>query len=363
MNIINLVDTLDQVNFGIWNAALSTATILKEKWNVDSEVWAPAVEEIPAQLSKKVIFYPLVSTSVNTFDQMLEEKKYPRARTIFISHGCWRYPTRWGAMARKRGYCWIHVPHGMLEPWPLRQKWLQKKIYFFLIEKRLSKKAHVVRAVSQNEFRNLQKYFSNIRYIPNGVPEIIVATGEKWIGEKRIFLFMARLHHKKGVVPLVEAWVEAGFHRNSKLELRIAGPDDGELESLKKIVGTCGPSNITIVGAVYGSQKEKELAEAHFYVLPSYSEGFPTSVLEGMQSGAIPIISEGCNFPEVFSEKLGIETSPGKRDIGNALKQALELETEREKELSAGNQEYVNKNYSLEFIAEQQYMLYKDLLS
>lgn len=173
--------------------------------------------------------------------------------------------------------------------------------------------------------------------------------------KQTVYLFLARLHKKKGIVHLVEAWANEMYSRpNSRLI--IAGPDEGELPKIQSLIH----HNIEYVGPVFGEEKLNLLKRAHYYVLPSYSEGFPTSVVEAMSYGAIPVISEGCNFPQVFAEKLGFEVSTNYRSIQAVFSELKNRDFDQS--LSQRNIEYVNNYLSEEVIGEQLYQLYKNIL-
>ena len=313
MRIINIVDRLDRVNFGIWNAAIATAAELKKQYGVESEVWFPgetkqaAVEELNGALPRA-----LFDSGTLSLNRAVEEAALNPDGDIIVSHGCWQYPTRWGLALKQKGFRWMAVPHGMLEAWSLSQKRLRKWAYFHLVERRALLQADVVRAVGMPEFENLRRNFEKqLVWIANGVPPM--ERGEKHLDpdSPRVFLFMARLHHKKGLAPLLEAWdgLMAGERHNCLL--KIAGPDDGELAFLESfLAASTASSTIQYLGPVYGQEKEELLRGSHFYVLPSHSEGFPTSVLEAMQHGLVPLISPGCNFPDVFERELGLQVMP-----------------------------------------------------
>src|SRR5207249_4774582 len=67
--------------------------------------------------------------------------------------------------------------------------------------------------------------------------------------KKKIFLFMARLHHKKGVLPLVKAWLHSPLQNNANYELVIAGPDEDELKKIKPLLAQS--DNAIYVGPIY----------------------------------------------------------------------------------------------------------------
>lgn len=82
-----------------------------------------------------------------------------------------------------------------------------------------------------------------------------------------------------------------------------------------------------------------------------------------MQNGAIPLISQGCNFPEVFQNNLGIEITPEKSSIEKGLEEAIKLDPSLRKTLALKNKAFVKSHYTISAIAHQQYALYQTLLN
>ena len=166
MRVINIVDELSKVNFGIWNSAISTAGELRAQ-NIDSEIWAfgditlPPGVDITCKLVK--------DEGLKKFAEMAEA--LDPGNDVIVTHGCWRFPTKWGYWFAKKGFVWVYTPHGMLEPWALQQKKVKKKIYLELFEKKWARYAAAIRAVSSTEAANLRSIFpsSKIIHISNGV--------------------------------------------------------------------------------------------------------------------------------------------------------------------------------------------------
>lgn len=252
------------------------------------------------------------------------------------------------------GFTWIYVPHGMLEPWSMKQGLIKKYLYWYLLEKKWVRNADLVRAVSTIEQNNLQKTLNRkVHCVENGV-----VIPEKFYKSKKeeTFLFLSRLHYKKGILPLVQAWCLV-MHDQVNKNLVIAGPDEGELKKIRQYLG----GNIKYIGSVYGQDKAKLLAGSHYFLLPSFSEGFPTSVLEAMSYGLIPLISKWCNFETVFTEKLGYECNPDRKSITGVLE--ILNEKSFDTALSDRNRQYIERNFSQEKIGEKLYQLYKTVIS
>ena len=355
IKIVHIVSSLDKVNFGVWNAAFFGAPFLKRKYNLDTLCWVCRPQDPNDPKLQFPVTYLEKGNSGRALRKLAKEQGLDPGNTVLVSHGCWLTPSRVGYALQRSGYRWIHVPHGMLEPWSLKQGRLKKMIYFRLREKRYIMRADRVRAVSRVEKDNLEKQLGrDVVLVENGVVMPQGSTTKDT--HEAVFLFMARLHYKKGIVPLVRAWRRVMGDETNKM-LAIAGPDEGELEKIRPWL----TRNIRYIGAVYGSEKTEWLARAHYYFLPSHSEGFPTSVLEAMSYGLIPLISRGCNFPQVFDEALGWRAEPDEEQLTELLTRLKTMPYDTT--LSERNRKYIASHYAEEVIGEEMYKLYASLLT
>ncbi len=90
-------------------------------------------------------------------------------------------------------------------------------------------------------------------------------------------LFFGRLGQNKGCYDLLQAASELA-PRHPQLALRMGG--DGELEQVGARAAALRISpHVELLGWVRGADKERALASAMLYVLPSYSEGLPMSAV------------------------------------------------------------------------------------
>jgi glycosyltransferase involved in cell wall biosynthesis len=353
MTVIHVVANVQKINLGVWKAAIVGKDVLTEKGvrtiltvcdPTDADGFAP-----PEQLE---VFFLKKGDEVESLLNRIEQIGANRSNTVVASHGSWLKPTKIGAAMSRKGFPWIYVPQGMLEPWSMQQKKIIKSVYFTLIERRLIKTAAAVRAVSRPEHANLTRLLARpVSLVPNGVS--IPPASTKSNGAP-VFLFMARLHEKKGVLPLVQAWHAVMKDKNAKLI--VAGPDEGELEKISPYLR----DNVSYVGPVYGTEKANLLNSCHYYILPSHSEGFPTSVLEGMSYGAIPLISKGCNFPEVFEQKLGYNVEPDVRQIADQLETLSSRPFDTA--LSLRNRVFIEENYSEAVVGQKLFELYSSVI-
>jgi hypothetical protein len=79
-----------------------------------------------------------------------------------------------------------------------------------------------------------------------------------------------------------------------------------------------------------------------------------------MMYGLVPIISQGCNFPEVFEQDLGYDSGTTYHSIKLALEQTVaDWQNWKKKQLKAHH--LVLQDYSIEAIAALQVKVFKSL--
>jgi glycosyltransferase involved in cell wall biosynthesis len=248
-------------------------------------------------------------------------------------HGLWEQSTAMAAKsARTLDIPYLISAHGMLEPWALANKRIKKVIYSALVERKNVQGAACLHALTRAEGEQYIRFgaTSPIVVIPNGVavPEGKDAT--LFFREfpetegRRIVLFMARLHEKKGVDMLVKAWASI-THEAPEALLVIAGPDaDGMRARLEGVAAGLGITrSVIFAGMLRGAMKWSALAAAECFVLPSFSEGLSIAVLEAMGMGLPVIVTRHCNMPEVEEFKAGWQIEANVEELKAALLEVL----------------------------------------
>ena len=176
---------------------------------------------------------------------------------------------------------------------------------------------------------------------------------------KRInILFMGELGSRKGTYDLVQAFSEV-HNKIPKSNLILGG--DGEIFEMKKIINQLGiQERVEVKGWLSGKEKIDAFREADIYVLPSYNEGLPVSVLEAMAAG-LPIISTpvGGTPEAVLSGENGILLDPGDiYQLGNALVKLCN-EHELRKSMGECSLELINSKFHIKKIVRDLFEIYK----
>lgn len=123
------------------------------------------------------------------------------------------------------------------------------------------------------------------------------------------FVSLGRLGQRKGTYDLIKA-IEHVKIKTPDIKCYLAG--DGDIDRCKQIVEEKKlENNIIIVGWADFDKKLELLKKSSVLVLPSYNEGLPMAILEGMACGKAIISTTVGAIPEVVKEENGILIEPG----------------------------------------------------
>ena len=201
--------------------------------------------------------------------------------------------------------------------------------------------------MSEHWKRELESRFhiDTIRILHNGVDLASLQTAVTDVGEHPdSFLMLGRMGGRKGTYDLIDA-VEVAARENPRLKVCIAG--DGETETVRALVAKKGlGQNITVLGWIDKEEKLERLRNASTVVLPSYYEGLPLSILEGMAAGKAILSTTVGAIPEVVDEENGILIRPG--DVKALAKGLLYCSSDKErlKAMSENNRQKAKNDFS-----------------
>ena len=161
-----------------------------------------------------------------------------------------------------------------------------------------------------------------------------------------VITFTGRLLPEKGIPQLLEAMKRINREREN-VYLFIAG--DGDLE---KLVNDNKTSNIIPLGRLSFEEVIKLLSETDIFCLPSFSEGFSTSILEAIACKCFVVTTERGGARETFpSDDYGIVIKNNDVDIlTNALLDAIDDEDRRKKAVDLASNR-LKDNYTWDIVA------------
>jgi glycosyltransferase involved in cell wall biosynthesis len=231
---------------------------------------------------------------------------------------------------------YVLMPHGMLDPYSLSIRRLKKSIYMWLFERRnIMAAARMIYTTPEEQSR---ASLSGLR-LPKG--ELVPLGASAGCGQKeslralflarfpeanerRILLFLGRLHPKKGLDRILNCLLSVQQTIPNVL-LIIAG--DGEAHytrHLHQLVTDLRLKNyVLFAGRLECELKWACFAAAELFLLPSRQENFAITVAEAMQMGVPVIITDKVNtWPYVKEARAGLVLDES--DINGLLPHAIE---------------------------------------
>jgi glycosyltransferase involved in cell wall biosynthesis len=272
---------------------------------------------------------------------------YARDYDTIIINGLWQYHGfgAWRVLHR------LNIPyfvftHGMLDPWfkhtyPLKH--LKKWLYWPWAEYRLLRDARAVLFTCEEERLLAKKSFwlykareavinYGTRTPPDKANELRAHFYLSYpeLREKRVLLFLSRIHEKKGCDLLIEAFARVA-KQDSNLYLLIAGPgEDGLLKKLKALALRLDVAERIIwPGMLQGDMKWGAFYASEAFILSSHQENFGIAVAEALGCGLPVLISDKVNiWREIEADGAGVVNTDTIDGTENTLKQWLALTTE-----------------------------------
>ena len=174
-------------------------------------------------------------------------------------------------------------------------------------------------------------------------------------------LFLGWIYDFKGCYDLLQAWV---LFRVRCPGWRLAVGGKGEVDRFLAEAERLGiREDIDFLGWVAGDAKDRELRRADVFVLPSYREGMPVSVLEAMAYGAAVITTPVGGVPDMMKADVhGLWVQPGDiQGMCDRLVQLAESPQLRAK-LAEAARRHVMQNSSVEAVIEPLLEIYEQLI-
>lgn len=327
----------------------------------DTEAWKPLEPRLfPALGPQKLGMSPQMHAAIANANH-----------DVLHQHGIWQYFSNYTSeFTRRTGRPSMISPRGMLDSWALGNSGFRKKIAGRLFEDQNLGAARCLHALNISEAQAISSHLKDatITVIPNGTDvSADQQVNRPDISEKRPknLLFLGRLHPKKGLDELIEAWAslnQGTADQVSDWHLTIAGWGDPEfVEHLHRSIAKTQLKNITLRGAAFGDEKDALFAASDAFILPSHSEGLPMAVLEAWGSGLPVLMTRHCNIPEGFTAQAAIEIPTDPTQMVAALRLALVRSDLHQ--LGVNGLQLVKTRFAWEKIAKEHDAVYRWMIS
>ncbi len=291
---------------------------------------------------------------------------------VVIIQGIWQYHAfaTWRAL-HGSGIPYFVYTHGMLDPWFKRTyplKHLKKWAYWPWADYRVLRDARAVLFTTEQERllarQSFWLYKANevvVGYGTSAPPPDAERQLQAFLNRfpqlhgQRILLFLSRIHPKKGVDLLIEAFA-AVASSDPRLQLVIAGPDQvGWQAALMKRATALGiAERITWAGMLSGEIKWGAFRCAELFCLPSHQENFGIVVAEALACGLPVAIAEPVNISaEVAAAGAGLVYADTVAGTTEALLDWLALSEDQRIQIPSSAELLFRQRFDFSSVAKQ----------
>lgn len=288
---------------------------------------------------------------------------------------------------RKIGKPYAITTHGMLDPWCMTQGTLKKKAALVLGYKKMLDQAAFLHLGNTDE-QHLMKPIgitSPGEIIPNGIfieefnnlpPKGEFYKKHPELNGQPFILFLSRLHYKKGLDYLADAFaiVTSTLSRGasvapastsstaslSDLRLVVAGADDGYKATFEQMIAKNNLQSRThLTGPLYGTEKLAAFNDARLFCLPSRQEGFSIAITESLACGTPSVVTRDCHYPEVETFGAGVCTELNAQSVADGILRVLAKPRE---ELGQAGYKLVREHFTWPIVARTAMRAYEKYL-
>lgn len=336
-----------------------------ERTQQDLPEWDPLSPEVVSTVGPDAFGY-----APNLVDTLLATD----ADVVHL-HALWMY-TSWAVQTwhRQTGQPYVVSPHGMLDPWALDNAGWKKRLAGALYENASLRDAACLHALNRKERTAIRDYGLDgpVGVIPNGVDlpdddttEAPPPWGDQFDADTQVLLFLGRIHPKKGLAELLDAWAQLDdCAAAANWRLAVVGWDDGghraELEAAVAERGL--DATVCFPGPAYGDEKDAAFRHADGFILPSYSEGLPMAVLEAWSYRLPVLMTPQCNLEEGFEANAAYRIAPDPKRIAEGLRAFMRSDASERSQMGNRGRALVEDQYTWPQIARSMRAVYRWVL-
>lgn len=293
-----------------------------------------------------------------------------------LAHGLWQYQTyavykAWTALKGKKPRLFV-MPHGMLDPYfqrarGRRLKAIRNQLFWKGIENKLINTADGLLFTCETEKLLAREPFKPYRphqelVVGLGIepPPPFVPAMQQAFEEKTgtplssCWLYISRLHEKKGVDLLLKAYRQLKSEGHSLPPLVIAGPGLDTAYGKEMQALAAPDTGIFFPGMLTGNAKWGAFYGCEVFILPSHQENFGIAVVEALACSKPVLISDQVNiWREIVADKAGFAAPDTLDGTVQLLSTWLHLTEMQKQEAVRAAQPAFSRHFSLQSVSQK----------
>jgi glycosyltransferase involved in cell wall biosynthesis len=383
VRLVQLLSSVSRAGGGVAEAARALAHHLSIQADLDMQIvglrdaWTEADAALWNPLAVRVC--DVVGPPAFGYAPGLRRSVKQARADILHCHGLWMYPSVVSHRNSGDGARAIISPHGMLDGWALENSRWKKRLARLLFENSHLRGAACIHALSARELIAVREFGlrNPVCVIPNGIDlRADQADDSTRAGNvlgvapaQQVLLHLGRIHPKKGLTNLLEAWAFAKKNRlagAADWTLAIAGWEAAgsgyqqELHLRARALGVV--DSVVFPGPLFGSDKRNALGRAAAFILASVSEGMPMTVLEAWSHRLPVMMTPQCNIPEGFQAGAALRVEPTIASLTDGLARMFVMSPSDRQTMGSAGRRLVEQQFTWDRAAAQLNAVYRWLL-
>ena len=280
---------------------------------------------------------------------------------VVHNHSIWMMPNVYpGWVTKGTGVPLVVSPRGTLSKWALGRSKAVKFLFWNGLQRRAIAHARLFHATAESEYDDIRRlgFRQPVAVIANGI-DVLDNAPVLRRQPGRTLLFLGRVHPKKGIEFLLEAWASLQ-HEHRQWKVRIVGPGDPDyLRRLRQLSLKLRVERVTFDGPLYGRDKDEAYRSADLFVLPTHSENFGVAVAEALAAGCPVVTTKGAPWSGLADQRAGWWVDIGIEPLRQALEQAMAKHPGDLAEMGARGRAWMERDFSWDRIAARMIESYR----
>jgi poly(glycerol-phosphate) alpha-glucosyltransferase len=284
-------------------------------------------------------------------------------------HSLWSYTTYalyiW---SKKNNKPYLLSVNAYLFDSALRQSKILKNLALYLGIRKVIKHASCIHVNTKNEYEAVRAlgYTNPVSIIPNGVqlPNLNINYPiSPWYKNsnaknKKILLYLSRIHSQKGIQLLVDSWKELSDSMFlNDWHLVIVGFQKEKSLFENNIIDMVTKYNlnnsITMLSGQFDESMKACYSNCSGFILPSFNEGTSIAALNALAFSKPTLITKGCNITNAIDNGAAICIETNTESIKKGILTLIKMTDSQREILGHKGRLLVEENYTWESVSDQ----------